>query len=185
MRNRKNIATAIVLGIIFVGGLAYLSFNKPASTASLGGGHQPPGTLPPVRGYADSDAAVGGGTGSGPYITKGQNARDDNFFIPGRVESLASLADATKQATIVWVSAGWCEICHAMRPFVWKSANKYANSVALKEIDYDTNPGIVRDNAIYGTPAFFVLDQSGVVVSRFGGATQESFEQQLERASQS
>lgn len=185
MRNKKNVLTVGLLAVIFFGGLTYLALNRENTPIGLTRGHN---TVNPVSSDSSQNVpreTVDTESPSGPYITKGPNARDDNFFIPGRVESLASLADPTKQATVVWVSASWCEICHAMRPFVAKSANKYADKVALKEIDYDINPGIVRDNAVYGTPAFFVLDQSGAIVSRFSGATQVLFEQHLERASQS
>lgn len=133
---------------------------------------------------ADQGISASDASAQGPYRNSGPNARDDNFFIPGKVTSLESLADQSKKATVVWVSASWCEICHVMRPFVWKVANKYAESIALKEIDYDRNPEIIRTYGIYGTPMFLVLDRSGQIISRFSGATQESFEARFDQITQ-
>jgi|GEM_PF-6702658 len=184
MTNKKNTWLIAILLLTFFGGLIALWSNRPGSVSNLGisppelpnleSGNVAIDTSDPAQQIPNSDL----------YITTGKDAADDNFFIAGRVESLASLADTSKQATIVWVSASWCEICHIMRRFVATSANKYATKVALKEIDYDSNPEIVRDQAIRGTPAFFVLDKNGSVVSRFGGANQSNFEAHLERASQ-
>ncbi len=121
----------------------------------------------------------------GPYKTTGGNEQEnDSFFTTGRVENLASLADANKNATIVWISAPWCGICHAIRPFIANSANKYADKVALKEIDFDSNPQIVSQMGLFGTPDFFVLNKTGAVVSKFGAVTQSTWEAQLQAASQ-
>lgn len=119
-----------------------------------------------------------------PYKNIGPDAADDSFFIKGNVGALSSLVEKDKNATVVWVSASWCEICHAMRPFVWKSANKYADKVAIKEIDFQDNyNNIVLPHKLFGTPAFLVLDKNGQLAFSFSGATQSMFEQQLEKAS--
>lgn len=135
--------------------------------------------------FADLPQTTNQSSVSGPYQTSGGNEQEnDNFFISGRVESLASLADANKNATIVWVGAPWCSICHAIRPFIATSANKFADKVALKEIDFDSNPQIVSEQGLFGSPDFFVLNKQGVVVSKFGAVTQSTWEAQLQAASQ-
>jgi len=122
---------------------------------------------------------------SGPYKNNGRDAEDDNFYIKGAVGQLEFLAEKNKNATVEWVSASWCEICHAMRPYVWKVANKFADKVAIKEIDFESNyNNIVLPNKIFGTPAFLVLDNTGSLAFGFSGATEEMFEDQLKMASE-
>lgn len=179
---KSTYITWVVIAIILIGGIALISQGKKSQEKALAEKYQDvkEEPLPTNSNNAEATPAQ-----DGPYKTEGGNEQeDDNFFVKGSVDSLTSLVDKEKSATIVWVSASWCEICHAMRPFVWKSMNKYADKVAIKEIDIDDNKQIARDYQILGTPAFFVLDKNGTIVTRFSGATQSAFESQLEKASQ-
>ncbi len=119
-----------------------------------------------------------------PYVTNGKESEDSNYFIPTTVPKLEQLVEPEKNATIVWVSARSCHICHQMRPFVAESANKFADKIALKEIDLLRNTAIAREFRITGTPTFFVLDSGGQIVHRFNGANQTSFESVLAQASE-
>ena len=118
------------------------------------------------------------------YKTEGGNDQEnDNFFVKGKVNTLTDLIDKNKEFTVVWISASWCEICHAMRPFVSKSMNKFAEKIAIKEIDFDSNRSLVSQLGLYGTPVFIAISNDGREIKRWGGATQSNFESLLEQLS--
>ncbi len=117
------------------------------------------------------------------YQNNGHEAKDDNFFLPGTFQHLSDLKDSTKPV-VVWISASWCETCHYMRPFIWKTANNYTNKLVLKEIDFSDNYNtIVLPNYYFGTPTFVVLNTKGETVSTFYGADEKGFDEQLAKAS--
>lgn len=169
---KKNYGIWIIVGLILVAAISALTYSGRQRQKQE------------AAKYADLGPVVNQTQTAGPYQTHGGNEQEnDNFFINGRVESLAAIADKSKP-TIIWVSAPWCGICHAIRPFIANSANKYADKVVLKEIDFDSNPHIVSQMGLFGTPDFFTLNKEGVVVSKFGAVTQSTWEAQLEAASQ-
>lgn len=134
----------------------------------------------PDNGY---DNSIEKNNPEAPYQTTGPDAEDSNYFIKGQVPSLTGLTNPEKNATVVFVSAPWCHICHEMRPFVADSVNKFADKIAIREIDLESNLHIARDYSILGTPAFFVINSEGNIIFRFSGADQETFESHLEKAS--
>lgn len=169
-QNVKGWVISIVIIVAAIGAVVLFNHQKEKRLASK---------------FADLGPVANQTQTAGPYQTRGGNEQEnDSFFTSGRVETLASLADPNKNATIVWVSAPWCGICHAIRSFIATSANKYADKVALKEIDFDSNPHIVSQMGLFGTPDFFTLNKEGVVVSKFGAVTQSTWEAQLQAAGQ-
>lgn len=118
-----------------------------------------------------------------PYKNNGPDAKDDNFFTPGTFKTVTELRDQYKP-TVVWISASWCETCHYMRPFIWQVANKYADKIVLKEIDFaDNYKTIILPNYLFGTPTFLVLDTNGKVIHTFYGADEQGFDAELAKIS--
>lgn len=182
MRTKGSIyITWIVVGVVLVGGVVLIVNGKGQRQKELANKYQDVKEETPTSSSNTNSNTIA----TGPYYTSGGNEQEnDSFFVKGRVASLADIADKDKKATVVWFSAPWCEVCHAMRPFVGKSVNKFSDKLAIKEIDFDSNPHLGSQFGLYGTPDFVVVDQSGTEIKRWGGATQSNFEAQLQAVSQ-
>ncbi len=177
--------TWMAIAVLLIGGIGLIINGKNRREQELAARYQDVTEDSPslsVAGNSGGSAATA--NAQGPYKTEGGNEQEnDNYFVKGRINTLVDLAEKDKK-TVVWVSAPWCEICHAMRPFIHKSVNKFADKVAIKEIDFDSNPHLVKQMGLYGTPDFIVIDSAGKEIKRWGGATQSSFEAQLQAVSQ-
>ncbi len=95
-----------------------------------------------------------------------RRAGDGSAFAPGDLPGLDTLATG---ATLVQFSTEYCATCPATRRFLTNVAGE-REAVAYLDVDLTRRPELAKQLHILQTPTVFVLDRTGRLASRFGGA---------------
>jgi thiol-disulfide isomerase/thioredoxin len=90
----------------------------------------------------------------------------DRSFAPGDLPGLDALAPG---ATLVQFSTEYCAQCPATRRLLSQVARE-RGAVAHLDVDLTSDPELARRLGIVQTPTVFVLDGTGRLVGRIGGA---------------